>query len=107
MPVDPDLVVIVSGIVTTVVGYPIARAIGRRAENKAIDRAEVREFRQRLEGIEQAADAIAVEVERISEGQRFTTRLLSHGATEAELRTHEPYLAPPPTSRPPGTRTPR
>ena len=31
----------------------------------------------RLARIEQAVDAIAVEVERISEGQRFTTKLLS------------------------------
>ena len=31
----------------------------------------------RLVRIEQAVDAIALEVERISEGQRFTTRLLS------------------------------
>ena len=32
---------------------------------------------QRLERMEQAIDSIAVEVERISEGQRFTTKLLS------------------------------
>jgi hypothetical protein len=32
---------------------------------------------QRLERIEQSIDAIAVEIERISEGQRFVTRLLS------------------------------
>jgi hypothetical protein len=31
----------------------------------------------RLERIEQAVDAIAVEVERMSESQRFTARLLS------------------------------
>lgn len=31
----------------------------------------------RLERIEQAVDAIAIEVERIAEGQRFTTKLLS------------------------------
>jgi hypothetical protein len=31
----------------------------------------------RLERMEQAIDSIAVEVERISEGQRFTTKLLS------------------------------
>jgi hypothetical protein len=31
----------------------------------------------RLERIEQAVDAIAIEVERVSEGQRFVTRLLS------------------------------
>ena len=31
----------------------------------------------RLDRIEQAVDAIAIEVERMSESQRFTTRLLS------------------------------
>ena len=40
---------------------------------------------RRLERIEQAVDAIAVEVERLAEGQRFATRLLSEGAqTRAE-----------------------
>ena len=38
------------------------------------------EISNRLERIEQAIEAIAVEVERISEGQRFTTRLLSERA---------------------------
>lgn len=32
---------------------------------------------QRLDGIEQAVHAIAVEVERLGEGQRFTARLLA------------------------------
>jgi hypothetical protein len=31
----------------------------------------------RLERIERAVEAVAIEVERISEGQRFTTKLLS------------------------------
>lgn len=39
---------------------------------------------QRLERIEQAVDAIAIEVERISEGQRFTTRLLSDRSPEEQ-----------------------
>lgn len=34
---------------------------------------------RRLERLEQAIDAVAIEVERISEGQRFVTRLLSEG----------------------------
>jgi hypothetical protein len=38
---------------------------------------------QRLERLEQAVDAIAIEVERISEGQRFVTRLLSEGTAPA------------------------
>jgi hypothetical protein len=32
---------------------------------------------ERMTRIEQAVDAIAIEVERMSEGQRFTTRLLA------------------------------
>ena len=31
----------------------------------------------RLDRIEQAVDTIAIEVERVSEGQRFTSRLLA------------------------------
>ena len=35
---------------------------------------------ERITRIEQAVDAIAVEVERVGEGQRFVTKLLSEGA---------------------------
>ena len=34
---------------------------------------------QRLERMEQAIDSIAIEMERVSEGQRFVTRILSEG----------------------------
>ncbi|SRR6266567_1934303 len=49
----------------------------------------------RLSRLEQAVDAIALEIERISEGQRFTTKLLSERAQQknnavAELPTHTP-----------------
>jgi FtsZ-binding cell division protein ZapB len=37
----------------------------------------MKELIERLAKIEQAIDTIAVETERISEGQRFTTKLLS------------------------------
>lgn len=36
-----------------------------------------RELSARIERIEQAVDSIAIEIERISENQRFTTKLLS------------------------------
>jgi hypothetical protein len=36
---------------------------------------------QRLERIEQAVEAIAIEMERVSEGQRFTTKLLADRAS--------------------------
>ncbi|MEJ7812709.1 MAG: hypothetical protein WKG32_20010 [Gemmatimonadaceae bacterium] len=38
----------------------------------------------RFERLEQAVESIALEVERISEGQRFTTRLLSERQAPAE-----------------------
>jgi hypothetical protein len=43
----------------------------------------------RLERIEQAVDAIAIEMERVSEGQRFTTKLLAErppSGAPSELR---------------------
>jgi hypothetical protein len=54
----------------------------------------------RLQRIEQAVEAIAVEVERIGEAQRFTTKLLSDRHAEAVQR-----LAVQPR-REPGTITP-
>jgi hypothetical protein len=38
---------------------------------------------QRLERMEQAIDSIAIEIERVSEGQRFVTRLLAESRNPA------------------------
>ena len=43
---------------------------------------QIQQMDDRLSRIEQAIDAMAVEVERISEGQRFTTKLLSERSSE-------------------------
>lgn len=60
------------------IGVPIVRAIVRRMDKRnAVAPGTDVETRSRLERIEQAVDAIAVEVERISEGQRFTTKVIS------------------------------
>ena len=57
----------------------IARAaVAHRKAEQELPSSSVTEAR--LARIEQAVDAIALEVERISEGQRFTTRLLSEQA---------------------------
>jgi hypothetical protein len=45
------------------------------------------EVMSRLERMEQAIDSVAIEVERISEGQRFTTKLLSERGREPSLPT--------------------
>ena len=60
------------------IGVPIVRAFTRRMDrrNATVPGTDA-ETRDRLERIEQAVDAIAVEVERISEGQRFTTKIIS------------------------------
>ena len=62
-----------------VVGVSVARAVGRLADARRVDRGSS-DMVARMERIEQAIDAIAVEVERVSEAQRFTTRLLSERA---------------------------
>jgi hypothetical protein len=44
--------------------------------------------------MEQAIEAVAIEVERISEGQRFTTKLLSEGKSASDLRQSAPTGTP-------------
>ena len=68
-----------------VVGWPVARAYARRIESQAGAPAVPAEVQARLERMEQALDSIAIEVERISEGQRFTTKLLSERGPPAAL----------------------
>lgn len=73
---DPDLLMILSfgTIMVTVVTVArlISKWIDRRARLPQSDGSD-----ERLSRIEQAVDAIAIEVERISEAQRFTTKLLA------------------------------
>lgn len=53
---------------------------------------------QRLERMEQAMEAIAVEIERVSEGQRFVTRLMSE-ARPNQLGTGRPAMEPVPLAQ--------
>jgi hypothetical protein len=52
----------------------------QRSERSSIPEANLKEIRDGLGQLQQAVDAIAIEVERLSEGQRFTTKLLADGA---------------------------
>jgi hypothetical protein len=80
---DPNLIVqtvfswVVPGIITIVLGFPIVRLITKWLEPRPVPPRELSSINGRLEKIEAAVDAIAVEVERISESQRFTARLQS------------------------------
>ena len=86
MPPDPNLIVhevfswVIPGIVIIVLGFPIVRLITKWLEPRPVPPRELSTISGRLEKIEAAVDAIAVEVERISESQRFTARLQSEQA---------------------------
>jgi len=60
-----------------IIGLPLARAFARRMDRRGGTAQVSNEVASQLAHLNQAVDAIALEVERISEGQRFTTRLLS------------------------------
>ena len=60
-----------------IIGLPLARAFARRMDRRGGTAQVSNEVSSQLAHLNQAVDAIALEVERISEGQRFTTRLLS------------------------------
>ncbi len=59
------------------------RIFAPRRDRPVISSGSSPETAERLARIEQAVDAIALEVERISEGQRFTTKLLAEQHTPA------------------------
>ena len=58
---------------------------GRRNPTKRV-REMPTDSAQRLERLEQGMDSIAIEIERISEGQRFVTKLLAESRQPVELR---------------------
>ncbi|HVZ78900.1 MAG TPA: hypothetical protein VG818_13040 [Gemmatimonadaceae bacterium] len=76
-----ELVVPVVGIVfgtltTMVLGLPIIRAIIRWVERRHAPAPQLpADLSGRIERMEQTLDAIAIEVERISEAQRYLTKL--------------------------------
>ena len=72
------------------IGIPLARAYSRRMDADARNPRLPTEVTDRLERMERALDSIAIEVERITEGQRFTTKLLSEGRGAAEGRQVSP-----------------
>ena len=59
--------------------FGAARAMWKRSSRPGPAPAVFTETAQRLERLEASVDAIAIEIERISEGQRFVTKLLSEG----------------------------
>ncbi len=79
MVIDGVMIPIIALLIVpvTAIGFPLARAYAKRMEKGESASRIPSDVSARLERMEQAIDSIAVEVERISEGQRFTTKLLS------------------------------
>ena len=74
------IIAILSVFVFAPITVALSRFIWRRAaapsrQQVAVDSAQ----QQRLDQLQQAVDTIAIEVERISENQRFVTKMLSDG----------------------------
>jgi hypothetical protein len=79
----PEAAFVLGGIFIIVVLLPISLAYARRIwrRSAAAVMALPQEVMDRLTRLDQAVDSIAVEVERIGEGQRFVTRVLTEKGT--------------------------
>ena len=75
-------------------GIPLVRAYSRRQDRVETATPLTPELATRLDRLEAIVETIAVEVERLSEGQRFTTRLLSEGALQARIPQARDAVAP-------------
>lgn len=82
----PDEVYILAGMFIVIVLLPLSIALARRIWRRGVATITKlpAELTERLTRLEQGMDAVAVEVERIGEGQRYMARLFSEdGAARA------------------------
>jgi hypothetical protein len=108
-PVSPDAMTAVFVIFCIGVIVPLSVGLTRRLWRRPAPVAPAPDVepvsKARFDRLEQAVDAIAIEIERISEGQRFVTRVLSErpthvrsaasaaDANDAALGEAKPFLA--------------
>jgi hypothetical protein len=82
---DEDIVIPIAFFLTAIVlsiGIPLVRGLVRRWDRQSALPASQPETAARLARIEQAIEAMSIEVERIAEGQRFVTRLMTDRSPE-------------------------
>lgn len=72
-----------------IIGWPLARAFGRRIERRGESSAVESGVTNQLQRIEQAVEAMSIEIERISESQRFMAKLQSDSAQRPVIPTAE------------------
>lgn len=80
--VDGSVIALVAIVFGTGTGllFPLVRAWARRLESRGTTTLPLQHLDDRLDRIERSVEAIALEVERVSEGQRFVTKLLAEKA---------------------------
>lgn len=85
-----EVVIMVKSLLTTIaviaLGIPIIRALSRRfLERPPVMPLVTSDIVARLERIEQAVDTMSLEIERISENQRYATKLLAEARPAPQL----------------------
>jgi hypothetical protein len=84
---DPDAVVGMSFALVIAVAFPLAIAYARRIwRGKPSASALADTVSPRLDRLEQAVDSIAIEIERVAEGQRFVTKVLAERPAQAQTQ---------------------
>jgi hypothetical protein len=100
--IDPDAITAVFVLTSLAILIPLSIGISRRLWRRPTPPISALEDRisPRLDRLEQAVDTIAIEVERISEGQRFVTKVLTERTSSPQASANgsvqsepQPYLA--------------
>jgi hypothetical protein len=88
---DPDVAnfagvaAIIVGMVASLSGILVWLIRGLKTKSLPREQPNVLQFEQRFDQLQQSVDAIAVEVERIAEAQRFSARLLAERSETGAL----------------------
>jgi hypothetical protein len=72
-------------VAVVIIGLPIARALGRRLDRKPYKQAIDPGVTAQLQRIENTVESMSIEIERISEAQRYMARLQSERSEPASL----------------------
>ncbi len=94
---DPEIIITFGFfimIVVLAIGVPISRAFIRNIEKRNSPLSLSLGVENQLQQLQQSVDSVALEVERISEAQRFTTRLLAERGFEGQGAASAPARAP-------------
>lgn len=90
-PSEPSAGLILAALAIIFIGFPLAIAFARRLMRGApqVSPDALRDQSARLARVEQSLDAVAIEIERISEGQRFMTKLMTEQRPELVAAAQE------------------